>query len=766
MRTFRSSAPFVAILLMSCVARQADGAEQAQASRLELEFTDAHTMVLSNANVRIVGSLAVPDVRPACPAIADWSTGERKEEEEYRLAGHDGALIRESFTTGTLELVREVWLAKAGDSAAVRVTLRNAGPEPIEVDFLSPIRCEGADSVTLLGEGAESWEALVQKRHKNGMPWASKLSGVRRRIDADPFLVLRPAGEDDGPLLLCGYLSQLGHCARILANLVRDQHGATTLDYLDAQCEFDGVVLPGGEERTSQWFYIHVGRDPHDLIADYVERVGHYHDIPAPPRNAPSAVPSCMFYGFELTEEVLKEDMEYLAQPEDHIPFDVFQFDHGWQDFGQTDYSPSTRFFPSGMDTAATWIRGAGYVPGIYWSPFAIAKGKLRSERPEWFLNLKDGSPYEWHWNMRGLDPTHPGVCEYLERNFRRMKDWGYDYFVIDFTRIVVTEPNVRFHDRTATRLEAYRRGLEAIRRGIGPDAYLMVVGGHFAGAMGLTNAQVTCGDLTKGVWPVAKRNYLQNTRRFWMSRLWHNKPGSMIARRQPEAVHGDRSVGIFSDDEIRIVALNQYMAGQHVGLGDRFQDLDEDRRALYRHVLPSINTPSIPLDVFNSEGPSQMLTRVEPVCEQLEPWVTVACINWLDEPQAFDVALCEKVTASMGGEQFLAFDFFEQRVLGVFRKGDRIDLGELAPHSSRLIRIAPYDGNAPVLVGTDLHFSGGGVELAGWESAGDKISGTLKTIWPTYPVRITVVFPAESDILVSSYEVPAGQTDFEIFRP
>ena len=55
---------------------------------------------------------------------------------------------------------------------------------------------------------------------------------------------------------------------------------------------------------------------------------------------------------------------------------------------------------------------------------------------------------------------------------------------------------------------------------------------------------------------------------------------------------------------------------------------------------------------------------------------------------------------------------------------GERIDLGLVPPHASRLLRIAPWPGDGPVLAGTDLSFSGGGVEVVEWRPGEGEVAG------------------------------------------
>ena len=159
---------------------------------------------------------------------------------------------------------------------------------------------------------------------------------------------------------------------------------------------------------------------------------------------------------------------------------------------------------------------------------------------------------------------------------------------------------------------------------------------------------------------------------------------------------------------------------------------------------------------------PSTLITRVQPLCDGLEPWVTVAVVNWADETRRGEVLLAGKVTDTMDCSEFVVFEFFSQQVLGVFARGEKIDLGTLAPHQSALVRIVPWDRRRPVLAGTDLHFSGGGAEITDWRIEKNAVRGCLETAW-NYPVRVTAVFPSGNKYKVCTTVVHPGQRNFSI---
>ncbi len=745
-------------------------------------------VTLTGEGLSLTLTWAPPLARPAAPGVACWIHRARRESPRT-LAGRPGRLVADTYTALGLELTREAWLGEGGEAVALRLRLRNASAAPLRLDALLPVQADGPEGLLLAGQGAAGWEVIAHQRQKNGIPssfrpgvhdadWAhatrgateiggtpSGDGGASEAVEMDPLCLLRPAGAR-GPVLLCGFLSQLGHCARWWLRF-QGAGNQVALAQLQADCEFDGSLLPPGGERTSQWCLLRGGERPDELMADYAERVAAYHGVAEPAQPPPSVLCSWYYYGPHFTERDFLEDLGYLER--DRIPFDVFLIDECW-DLSWGDWEGSDEW-PSGMQAAADRIRALGYRPGLWTCPF-IAKihSRFAVEHGEWLLRRNDGAPVLFPMDGLNyvLDPTYPGVCDWIEALFRKMtEDWGYTYHKLDFTRAVFLDKEARFFDGTKTRLEAYRMALEAVRRGAGPGSYISVCGGHYGGSLGLADSQRSGSDVVAR-WndPPALPKFKQNLLRTWMNRLWHVDADAMMVRRRDQPInnsrHGRLSLGQFTDDEAVTITLNQYLGGGITCFTEKFLELDADRKALYRHVVPAHGVGAIPLDPFEPTCPSYLLTRIAPRCPDLGPWVTVAAVNWTDAPRPPSIALEGMVTASIPAARYLAFDLIRQECLGLFAAGETIALGEQAPHASRLVRLAPWDGRRPVLAGTDLHYSGGGVEVAEWRVEGGAVRGRITTAWD-YPVRVCVAFPAAGGYALQSAIVPPGEGAFAI---
>jgi len=684
------------------------------------------------------------------------------------LSGIPGTRTTDLFRASGIEIEREVWIAEKKHVVAVRQKVINSGSKSIRLQSMTPLACAtSADFQLIKNPDPSRWHILVQKRLKNERP-ETVIPEETTRIIADPFFYTSLGPELNGPGLLIGYLNVTDHLAHMDLSF-GSENDHLQIEGLYARCEFNNVAVPPDGSRNTQWVYISTGQNPEYTIKQYADRVANFYHLPAPSGNAPSVYCSWYWYGADYNEDYLHRDLD--AFRDHHMPFDVFLIDESWGLSKWGDFEANDRF-PLGMKDAADRIRDLGYIPGIWTCPYLVSPGsELAEKNPAWLLMEPDGDHYTFrmndtvHWV---LDLTYPGVLEYLEKSYRKIsEEWGYRYFKFDFMRSVILDGDYQLYDPEINRLEAYRMGLEAIRRGVGKTAYISVCGGHYGGSLGLADSQRSGSDVVS-YWDTSELpKYRQNILRTWMSRLWHVDPDAMMVRRNemadPAFSRPKLTLGKFTDKEAEVNALNQYIGGGLVTFTEEFTSIDNERRALYRHVIPSVNSSSFPVDWYNPEIPSMMVTGIKPFCSSLESWNTLAIVNWSEERAPVSFALNDLVLKSLPGDRFLLFEFFSQRAKGIFRKGDFVKLESLEPHSGMLIKIIPWNGTQPVLAGTNLHFSMGGVEIKEWNTDTYNVSGLLETKWE-YPVNVTAVFPDGPDgYKVRTTTIPPSQERFRI---
>jgi hypothetical protein len=335
----------------------------------------------------------------------------------------------------------------------------------------------------------------------------------------------------------------------------------------------------------------------------------------------------------------------------------------------------------------------------------------MRFYHDEWLLRDKNGDPVQFMNNTDNLvwDVTHPKVQLWIEALYRKLTAWGYTYHKLDFTRAVALHSDVTFYQSGATRAEAYRMGIEAVRRGIGAEGYLLICGGLYSAPSGLVDAHRTSSDVLS-MWSehdgkqggqVAPFTMKQNTLRYWMNELWHNDPDALMVRRQEERFRSlDLSLGKLTDDEARVTALNQYWGGGLVCFPEPMNEIEDDRLGLLRHLIPSLGKAATPRDMYDGVRYPRILgTAMDAREAGLGRWQTVSVVNWSDEPVHATVCVDETLLGSfaMEYEAFHVSEFWSGNMQVDVKSGSTLDVGVLPPHSAVHLKFVPNVAEQPL---------------------------------------------------------------------
>lgn len=233
-----------------------------------------------------------------------------------------------------------------------------------------------------------------------------------------------------------------------------------------------------------------------------------------------------------------------------------------------------------------------------------------------------------------------------------------------------------------------------------------------------------------------------------------------MIRRRDQPFNENPISLGKLNDEEARTIVVNQYLGGGLACFTERMPELDADRAALYRHLLPPLGAASTPVDLFARPGlPAFHTTRVLPKCPELGPWQTVAIINFGDTPATYSPCLEREF---FGFEEpmansFLVWEFFTQNFLGETKLGCALPSVEVPPHGTRVLRLQPIQGPGPFLLGTDRHLSMGGVEIRGWHHEPEQLQIEFSDSWQT-PFHYWLAWPRPEGWDVEHRRAETGQ--------
>lgn len=397
----------------------------------------------------------------------------------------------------------------------------------------------------------------------------------------------------------------------------------------------------------------------------------------------------------QITEDEVLKNAEFITRRLRPYGMTVVQIDDGYyRAFG--DWEGNERF-PHGMKWLAERIRQLGLMPGLWVAPYVIKKGtEVVNSHPEFLVSGLDGNAHP----IRGedtfaLDVTHPGARKWLFELFNTIANqWGYDFIKIDFVEwSLLAAP--RYHDRSVSRAEAYRLGMQTIRDAVGPSRHILDCG-PAQNAVGLVDSERSELDLPELVW--GQYNNPQGGTAAAASRRYYFHGKTWIA----DVDH--IGLSLLTPSQAQAAATLVAMSGGTIISGDRLTDLDPQRIEILARVLPAYGAAARPIDLFRND-----LARVFaiPIHRDFGDWTILSIFNY--DPKA---PLIETISLSEAGldnsRSYLAFEFWTQTLLGEFQG---TMTARLSPGSVQLLSLRESQPH-PQIIGTSRHFTQGGREL------------------------------------------------------
>jgi len=555
---------------------------------------------------------------PAAPVIAADERFGRIEPTRLGVRvgeAHDGSItesapLREApFRTGRCAIgPLEVSVAVEADGAAATLdaNVRNPSDLPLRVEsvvlgfrWIAP----GGGGFRFLKNGWQSWSftgsreldaagepAFPSGAWLRGMHHAAGHAAADRDGWHESHLVSVVGRTPTGATCLAG-VHEHGRSFGVVY-LRRDADAVR----IEVELRLDAELAPG-ESRPLERVHLALGGDPNELLESFASTWGRE----ASARVAHPFVSGwCSWYHFfhDVTEEDLRRNLEALAASPEQLPIEVVQLDDGWQR-SVGDWLETNEKFPSGLASLAAEIRSAGFVAGLWTAPFcAVPESRLVQKEPGWLLT-QGSEPHRGllhpQWSADGsvhvLDTSRDEVLAHLESLFHTLVAMGFGYLKLDFLYTAAMQAGSAHPALSgATRL---RRGLEAVRAGAGPEAFLLGCGCPLGPAVGIVDGMRIGPDVAprwepdpafaipglEETMPSARSALRSTLARAWTHRrLWLNDPDCLLSR---------EGAGL-SEAERRSTAAAIAATGGLTFCSDDLSSLPAERRSFVAATLES----------------------------------------------------------------------------------------------------------------------------------------------------------------------------------
>ncbi len=432
---------------------------------------------------------------------------------------------------------------------------------------------------------------------------------------------------------------------------------------LSAVIDCEGLPLGVGETWSLEELMVASGSNRATLLAAVGDRLATYH--PRLPARQPATPPTgwCSWYCFGpgVTAEQVLDNLDAIAQKFPGLTY--VQIDDGYQS-AMGDWLVTGTAFGGNVRVVLDQIRRRGFEPAIWVAPFVAEEQSMVFEQhPDWFIKDAQGTPLRsdrvtfggWRRGpWYALDGTHPDVQRHFEQLFRTMRrEWGCTYFKLD-ANFWGAMHGGRFHDPRATRIEAYRRGMQAIARGAG-DAFLLGCNHPLWPSAGLVHGSRSSNDI-KRIWDRVMTTARQNLSRNWQNgRLWWNDPDAVVL------------AGDLTDTECMFHATAIYASGGMVLSGDDLTNIPRARAAMLEKLLP-------PTGIAAEFEDQQLHVGIV----RLASGRRFCLFNWGDTPQTRTVRV---------GNGATVFDFWTDEALAPRDGALSLDM---PPRSARLLKVTP----------------------------------------------------------------------------
>jgi len=561
---------------------------------------------------------------------------------------------------------------------------------------------------------------------------------------------------------------------------------------LQAAAQYEPArVLGPGERLESELMILDASaKNPHDALETYARRLKvwlgirtwleRHPDMKVPAGwNSWSGSGSTGGYGTDINEAIIVENMDFADRELRRWGMNYFQIDDGWEAAIGDWWVNEDRFPPHGDQNGIQWLlaraKGLGFIPGLWVQAFnAEGRSRTLADHPEWFADPIFGGLLGD--DPRVLDLSKPDARDHLQEVVARVKDWGAEWFKLDFGYTAAYTEN--WHEPNITRGEFYKKGVQLVRETLGEDVFLLnvaVVGWNYglidASRLTLDTMPAWEGEaedpysiagslLNQGLKPM----YRDCARRYYLhGNAWLNHPDLTFYR-----AHKDPRIPPLTLNESSTFTTAVALQGGIVKIGDRIVDLVPEAVDDLRRILPVYGKCGRPLDLFRREFPEVWSMAVD---DFDEPYHVLGLLNWgvnIDqttwpypflEDAAREIGADASETGLAPEVACLAFEFWTQAFLGESDGGFSMTVPARTP---RVVALRPKKGR-PQFLGTNRHVLGGAgvVRSLAWNEETRTLTGvqegSIGTEYAPFEHRVSLYVPDGFPFLEGDVTAPDG---------
>jgi len=321
---------------------------------------------------------------------------------------------------------------------------------------------------------------------------------------------------------VCGWLTQRRGVGLMLPSF------SEGIPRLETQLDFGLFRIQPGASRETDILLIGFFDDARAGLERYADDIAKVYDIHLPPKPAVY----CTWYHQNLTgsgastEKMLAENAAFAKKELQPFGLSVFQIDDHWQSQvvdGVTydgkvkkigpfkAFVQTTKHYPSGMADTAANLKTEGFVPGIWYMPFAGNHHNPYFDPDIFAKELPSGKPFvDTRWSGTCIDSTHPKGETFLRKRFKRIHDWGYRYIKVDGIHTGTPSKNIyvnrsydgktfgnaEIHNKDMTFIEGYRKGLNILRSSAALSHKI------WSRSLRALEGSMPCGSVPTTIWP------------------------------------------------------------------------------------------------------------------------------------------------------------------------------------------------------------------------------------------------------------------------